>query len=85
MIAGPLGNNRHDFFHDLAIFSWLNRPSGSEMTKAGRLFTVERSENGNGRVTTSPFTNLTMQHPLQESPNLLRVLSLMLTSYPGMA
>ena len=37
----------------------------SESTNAGRRFEPERSENGKGITTTSPFTNLAMLYLLQ--------------------
>ena len=46
-------------------------PERSVRTKAGRLLLPDKSENGNGTTTTSPFTNLSMLRPLQALTNLL--------------
>jgi len=46
-------------------------PGRSAITKAGRFLLPERSVNGNGIITTSPFTNLPMLHLLQAYSSLL--------------
>lgn len=38
----------------------MSSPPGVAITKAGRRFTVERSEKGKGTTTTSLFTNRSM-------------------------
>ena len=58
---------------------WQRRmsfPCKPANTKAGRLLAPERSEKGNGTITTAPFTNLSM-------PGLLRALTSRPQVYAG--
>ena len=49
----------------------ISLPRRSVKTKAGRLLLPEKSEKGNGMMTTSPFTNLSMLHLPLALTNLL--------------
>ncbi len=48
----------------------ISSPCRSESTNAGRFFEPDRSEKGNGMITTSPFTNLSMPDLLLGSASL---------------
>ena len=49
----------------------ISSPGRSAITKAGRFLLPVRSVNGNGIITTSPFTNLPMLHLLPVYSSLL--------------
>jgi len=49
----------------------ISSPLRSATTKAGRFLLADKSVNGKGMMTTSPFTNLPMPRPLPASPSLL--------------
>src|SRR3989344_4645905 len=61
----------------------ISSPSIFATTNAGLLFDFVKSENGNGKTTTSPFTNLSMPlHPLLNSnPYLILFHLLMLLTF----
>jgi len=49
----------------------ISLPGRSATTNAGRFLLSDRSVNGKGMITTSPFTNLPMPRPLPVYPSLL--------------
>jgi hypothetical protein len=52
----------------------ISSPLRLAATKAGRFLLPDKSVNGKGMITISPFTNWPMPHPLPAYPNLLTVL-----------
>jgi len=50
----------------------MSSPGKSAKTKAGLRFEPDKSENGNGNTTTSPFINPPMRYLLQVLTNLLQ-------------
>lgn len=56
---------------DVIWQSSISLPERSANTKAGRLLEPDKSENGNGITTMSPFINVAMRDLLRESTNLL--------------
>ena len=55
---------------DVIWQSIMSSPRRSDKTKAGRRLFLDKSVKGKGVITISPFTNLSMLHPLRELTNL---------------
>ena len=68
----PKGSARGSDLDLLVIWQTIiSSPIKSATTNAGRFLLPDKSVNGKGIITTSPFTNLPMPHPLPAYPSLL--------------